>query len=127
MLGTAAERDIEASSRHRRIPQRSGSASLVVVQVTRVTLKKPVAVQRGRLPRRNFQGGHFLKNARLPPLGMAPALMQGGGPPVLSYSADCRRGAQKCGVLSSCCLLTIRSALEPDRPFRVAEFELGFK
>jgi hypothetical protein len=93
----AAERDIEASSRHRRIPQRSGGASLVVVQVTRVTLKKPVAVQHGRLPRRSFQGGHFLKNARLPPLGMAPALMQGGGPRSFHTALELigRRGAQK--------------------------------
>jgi hypothetical protein len=30
---------------------------------------------------KNLQSGDFLKNARLPPLGMAPACLQGAPPP----------------------------------------------
>jgi hypothetical protein len=56
-------------------------ASLIVVRVAPVSLKRPVAVQRAVCSGKNLQSCDFLKNARLPPLGMAPACLPAGPPP----------------------------------------------
>jgi hypothetical protein len=104
-----------------RIPQRSGSASLVVVQVTRVRLKKPrrrAVRQIAGTCRRSFP-----KKCALTSPGDGSGFDAGGSPPGSFHTAlelIGRRGAQKCGGLSSRCLLTIRGTTPNSSPINLS-------
>jgi hypothetical protein len=65
--------------------QRSLSASLIAVQVASHNFEEARRRLAGQFaPEKNLQSGDFLKNARIPPLGMAPACLQGAPPHPLS-------------------------------------------